>query len=67
MSVLKTMLDVRNLLKRYGIFIYTRDRVGDLELMEMEVSELYHSNMIQQSEYQLAMIIIRKEKLTHLN
>lgn len=62
-NTMKTMLDVRNLLKRYGIFIYTRDRMGDLELMELEVIELYNNNMIQLAEYQTARLIIRQAKL----
>lgn len=57
------MLDVRKLLKRFGIFIYTRDRKGDLDLMEMEISELYHNNMIQQIEYQTAILVIRQAKV----
>lgn len=62
-SKLKTMLDVRNLLKRYGIFIYTRDRLGDLELMETEVRELYQNNMLQLVDYQTALLVIRQAKL----
>lgn len=65
-SVLKTMLDVRNLLKRYGIFIYTRDRIGDLELMKLEVNELFHNNMIPSADYHTAILIIRQAKIAEL-
>ncbi|NAP01271.1 DUF910 family protein [Halomonas sp. MG34] len=32
---MKTIYDVQQLLKRYGSFVYTGDRLGDLELMEI--------------------------------
>lgn len=64
--VLKTMLDVRNLLKQYGIFIYTRDRIGDLELMQIEISELFDNKMILSADYHTALLIIRQEKLVEL-
>ena len=34
MFSIRTMEDVRRLLKRFGIWIYTGDRLGDLEMME---------------------------------
>lgn len=64
--VLKTMLDVRNLLKQYGIFIYTRDRIGDLELMQIEISELFDNKMILSADYHSALLIIRQAKLVEL-
>lgn len=56
------MYDVRNLLKRFGIFIYTGDRLGDLEIMSDELRELYDLKLIRISTYQTAQLIIRKEK-----
>ena len=34
------------LLKRFGIYVYTKDRVADLEIMEEEIKELYAMQMI---------------------
>ncbi|MGM8365130.1 YqgQ family protein [Virgibacillus sp. W0181] len=59
---MKTVYDVQQLLKRYGTFIYTGDRKGDLELMEMEITELYRNNVLNLSDYQFARIVLRKEK-----
>lgn len=59
---MKTMLDVRNLLKRFGIFIYTGDRKGDAELMEMELTELQKRGLIQQEEFLQARMLLLKEK-----
>lgn len=63
---MKNMIDVYDLLKQFGTFIYTGDRIGDLELIEDEIKELYRSRMIEQAQYQSAILIIRHEvsKLT---
>ena len=63
---MKNMIDVYDLLKQFGTFIYTGDRIGDLELIEEEIKELYRSRMIEQAQYQSAILIIRHEvsKLT---
>ena len=58
---MKNMIDVYDLLKRFGTFIYTGDRIGDLELIEDEIKELYKSKMIDQAKYQSAILIIRYE------
>lgn len=59
---MKTMLDVRNLLKRFGIFIYTGDRKGDAELMEMELTDLHNQGLVQQDDFLKAKILLLKEK-----
>ena len=58
---MKNMIDVYELLKQFGTFIYTGDRIGDLELIEDEIKELYKSRMIEQAKYQSAILIIRHE------
>lgn len=55
------MLDIRNLLRQYGSFIYTGDRIGDLMMMEDEIRELYKSQILDVKEYQSALLIIRNE------
>lgn len=57
-----SMLDVRNLLKRFGIFIYTRDRLGDLELMESELEELFRAKLIMTNDFLWAKNVIQKER-----
>ncbi|MCP1145228.1 YqgQ family protein [Lysinibacillus endophyticus] len=58
---MKTMKDIYDLLKQYGIYIYTRDRIGDLILMEDEVRELYKARVLDPKDFQSAMLIIRSE------
>jgi len=66
---MKTVYDVTQLLKRFGIFVYTKDRIADLEMMEAEIRDLYQMQLIEVQEYQLAILILRQEKskLTHKN
>ncbi|MFD2630829.1 YqgQ family protein [Oceanobacillus kapialis] len=58
---MKTVYDVQQLLKRYGSFIYTGDRLGDLELMDMELTELYKWNFISNQDYTFAKLLLRKQ------
>ncbi|MBO1003522.1 YqgQ family protein [Pseudogracilibacillus auburnensis] len=58
---MKNMYDIRTLLKKYGIFIYTGNKLGDLELMEYEIRDLYNAKMIPLVEFQQAILIIKRE------
>ncbi|AHN22435.1 DUF910 family protein [Lysinibacillus sphaericus] len=55
------MLDIYDLLKTYGTYIYTRDPIGDLMLMEDEIRELYKANVLDIKDYQMALLLIRQE------
>lgn len=59
---MKTMIDIYELLKRFGIYIYTGDRLGDLELIEDELKELYKTRLLESKDYQTAILIIRQEE-----
>lgn len=59
---MKSMLDVLGILKQYGIYIYTKDRIGDLYLMEDEIKELYKSKFIDTKDFQMALLILRREE-----
>ena len=59
---MNSLYDVMQLLKRFGIFVYTKDRLGDLEIMEDEVRELYKMQMIDAKDFQIAMLLLRGEK-----
>lgn len=58
---LRTIQDVRLLLKKYGTFIYTKDPLADLELIEEECQELYEMGMLEQEQYMKAVLIIKQE------
>lgn len=58
---MKTIYDVQQILKRFGIYIYTGDRIGDLELMVFELNELYKAGFIESHEYQMARLLLQRE------
>lgn len=59
---MKNMYDVRQLLKQYGIFIYTGEPISDIEMMKTEVQELYKFQMLDTKTYQNALLVINAEK-----
>lgn len=59
---MKTLLDVMNLLKRFGVFVYTGDKQADLDLMEDELRDLYKSQMISPEEFSKSLLVLRSER-----
>ena len=59
---MQSMLDIIQMLKQYGIYIYTKDRIGDLHLMEDEIKELYKAKFIDLKDFQMALLILRQEE-----
>ncbi|KOO43924.1 YqgQ family protein [Priestia koreensis] len=59
---MKTFYDVQQLLKTFGIFVYVGDRIADLEIMEDELRELYSSQLLDVKDYQMAILIVRRER-----
>ncbi len=66
-EMMKNMYDVMQLLKKYHIFIYTGNRLADLDLMEMELLELKSANILPEQEYYTAVLIIRRERRSLCN
>ncbi|MEI3606817.1 YqgQ family protein [Pseudogracilibacillus sp. SE30717A] len=58
---MKTVYDVRTILKRFGIFIYTGNRIADLELMQTEIRDLYNAHIIDIKMYQQAILVLKSE------
>ncbi|WP_150284106.1 YqgQ family protein [Rummeliibacillus sp. TYF-LIM-RU47] len=58
---METVYDVMQLLKRFGTFVYTKNRVGDLQLMEIDLVELYKGGLIEAQDFQFARHILRTE------
>ncbi len=54
-------LDVLQLLKRFGVFIYTGDQKTDIEMMISEVKELYETGLIMKEDYLPALLILKRE------
>jgi len=56
---MQTVYDVRNLLKKFGVIVYTGDRKGDDLMMEMEILELYKMGFIDGGTMKKAVMIVR--------
>lgn len=59
--MIKSIYDVRQLLKPFGSFIYVGDRIGDLQLMEDELKQLYQSQLLDIKDFQMALLLVRHE------
>ncbi|MFJ7975066.1 YqgQ family protein [Peribacillus sp. JNUCC 23] len=58
---MKTIYDIKTYLRRFGTFIYTGDRIADLELMEVEIREIYKLGIMDTKEFQMAILLLRQE------
>lgn len=58
---LKSIYDIQQFLKSFGTIIYVGDRLADLELMEAELKDMYKAQLIQQNEFQTAIMLLRHE------
>lgn len=64
---MNSIYDIQQLLKRFGTFIYTSDRIGDLDLMEMEIDELFQIRFIDVKDYNTSKILLKKERTRLMN
>jgi uncharacterized protein YqgQ len=66
---MKTVADVRRLLKQFGTVIYTGDQEGDIELMIEELKELKEMGMIDMTTFSEAFRVLltckKKNKYTN--
>ncbi|HEP2010558.1 TPA: YqgQ family protein [Streptococcus pyogenes] len=58
---MKTLYDVQQLLKNFGIFVYLGKRLYDIEMMKIELQRLYDSGLLDKRDYLNAEIILRRE------
>ncbi|MDE5413960.1 MAG: YqgQ family protein [Bacillaceae bacterium] len=59
---MRTFYDVQQLLKKYGTFIYTKNRHVDAIMMEEEIREMYEFGMLDKQLFQEALLILKKEQ-----
>ncbi len=59
---MKTVFDVQQLLKRFGTYVYLGDRMAELELMELELNELYRAGLLETEEFARAMAVLFQAK-----
>lgn len=57
---METYYDIQQLLKQFGIYIYTGQRENDKLLSLIELEELYKSGLISQKIYLQAVLILKR-------
>lgn len=58
---IRTLYDVQQLLKRFNVFVYVGKRLWDIELMAIEVDNLYQACVLDKDLYMQAKLVLRKE------
>ena len=58
---MKTLYDVQQLLKQFGVVVYLGKRLYDIEMMKIELEALYKSALIDKENYRIAEMILRRE------
>lgn len=58
---LRNLYDVQQLLKKFNIIVYVGKRIWDIELMALELDNIYHSGLISQKTYLSAKVVLKHE------
>ena len=58
---MKTLYDVQQLLKKFGVYVYVGKRIWDIELMALEVDHLYQAGVIDAKMYARVKLVLRHE------
>ena len=58
---MKDYFAVLQLLKRFGIYVYTGDKKTDIGMVQSEVKDLYDNGLLMQEDYLTAVLILREE------
>ena len=58
---MKTLYDVQQFLKNFGIIIYMGKRLYDIELMKIELKRIYDAGLMDKIEYLEAEAVLRRE------
>lgn len=58
---MKDYLAVIQLLKRFGIYVYTGNKKDDIDMVQSEVKDLYDNGLLMKEDYLKAVLILRSE------
>ncbi|SDY54497.1 Uncharacterized protein YqgQ [Evansella caseinilytica] len=62
-----TFYDLQQMLKKFGTIIYTGTRIGDLDLMEEELKELYRLGIIDPDVYRDGLLVVKNERQAEIS
>ena len=58
---LRMLYDVQQLLKRFDVFVYVGKRLWDIELMALEIDNLYQAGVIDRDLFLQAKLVLKRE------
>ncbi|MFR7863109.1 MAG: YqgQ family protein [Streptococcus salivarius] len=58
---MKTLYDVQQLLKQFGIVVHLGKRLYDIEMMKIELEALYQNGLVDKDNYLTAEMSLRRE------
>lgn len=58
---MKTLYDVQQLLKQFNVFVYVGKREWDIELMSIELKNLYKAGVVDKTTFVKAQLVLRRE------
>lgn len=58
---MKTLYDIQQLLKQFGVFVYVGSRKYDIEMMGIELRNLYEAGLVSHDDYKQAWLILKRE------
>ncbi|UQS84374.1 YqgQ family protein [Bombilactobacillus thymidiniphilus] len=58
---MKTLYDVQQLLKKFGIYVHLGKRLWDIELMALELDRLYQEKVIDQANFITCKLVLTRE------
>lgn len=58
---MESLYDVQQLLKQFGIYVYVGKRIYDIELMQIELKNLYESRLVDRATYLQGWNILKRE------
>lgn len=59
---MKTLYDVQQLLKGFGILVYMGNRLYEIDMMKLELSRIYQAGLLAQQDYIAAELVLRRER-----
>lgn len=64
---MKTLYDVQQYLKNFGVIVYMGKRLYDIEMMKIELARIYDLDLMDKQDYLEAELILRREHRLELD